>query len=570
VAESNSTTRAAVYLRRSSNKQEDSIERQRSTVLPHCERRGYRLAGEYRDEGIAGDAFGKRSGFQRLLADARAGEFDVIVCDEISRLSRQKFTEFMALVAYPLEQAGVTVDAVQEGPLGWDEVVDILKLTIYQTNASGETRKLSYRVLTGQANAARARRLLGGPPPYGYMVQYERVEEPGKPARVVPVRYVPDPRTAHVILWLFERYASGAACTAELARELNARGAPAPCRRNGRRGKPPPEPLWTRQAVRFILRNPKYTGCLTWNRRPRGRYSRLAGGKVVKLARGVAPAGDWVVTENAHEALVSRELFDRVQDRLAGNRGGRLRAARKGYLLSGLLVCSHCGRTLTGRGRYGRPAYHCRREDNAGRAVCRQSQVQQDAIVRLLLAKLQSAFLDPDNLRELRAEIRRQEEADRRPERLDTLRRAAEDLDRKLTAGAENLLLCPPSVRDRAANKLVEWETERDRLREELRQADRHSPVAELEAAVKAAETWLWKLKDAVEEDDPAELRQVLRETVVRVELKWEDGPQRRHLAGGVIVYRFGGQEAFAAGEPVTSAWRRTTGSSRPSAPACR
>src|SRR5262249_28722884 len=151
----------------------------------------------------------------------------------------------------------------------------------------------------------------------------------------------------------------------------------------------------------------------------------------------------------AHEPLVSRELFERVQDRLAGNRGGRLRAARKGYLLSGLLVCSHCGRTLSGLTRYGRPVYHCQRKDDAGRVICGTRQVGQGAVLRLRRAKLQSAFRDPDSWRELRAEIRRQEEADRRPERLDALNRAVAELDRKLGAGAETLLLCPPSVRDR-------------------------------------------------------------------------------------------------------------------------
>src|SRR5581483_6889613 len=107
------STAMAHYCRMSTDKQEDSIDRQRSNVLPYAERKGYHvLPDSYDDSGIAGDEFERRAGLQRLLRDAAAGKFDVILCDEVSRLSRQKFTEFMAKVAYPLEQAGVTVDTV--------------------------------------------------------------------------------------------------------------------------------------------------------------------------------------------------------------------------------------------------------------------------------------------------------------------------------------------------------------------------------------------------------------------------------------------------------------------------
>jgi DNA invertase Pin-like site-specific DNA recombinase len=98
----------------STDKQEDSIDRQLSNVRPYAERKGYRLSDEhtYTDAGIAGDEFEKRPALQRLLRDAAAGRFDVLLCDEVARLSRQKFTEYVAKVAYPLEQAGVTLDTV--------------------------------------------------------------------------------------------------------------------------------------------------------------------------------------------------------------------------------------------------------------------------------------------------------------------------------------------------------------------------------------------------------------------------------------------------------------------------
>src|SRR5262249_54550642 len=146
-----------LYCRMSTDQQADSIDRQRSQVLPHCERKCYHVVGEYLDEGIAGDEFARRPGLQRLLADATAGKFDVVAVDEVSRLSRQKYTEFIATVAHPLDKAGVTVDSVAEGAIGWEDMADILRMSIYQPTAHGESQRNSRRVLTGMASLAHRR-----------------------------------------------------------------------------------------------------------------------------------------------------------------------------------------------------------------------------------------------------------------------------------------------------------------------------------------------------------------------------------------------------------------------------
>jgi Resolvase, N terminal domain len=102
-----SSTCAAVFARRSTNKQEDSIEQQLGQVLQHCEKKGYAVVGEpYVDKGIAGDVFDKRPSLQKMLADARGGLFSVIVTDEWSRLSRQEPIEFISTVVKPLKDAG--------------------------------------------------------------------------------------------------------------------------------------------------------------------------------------------------------------------------------------------------------------------------------------------------------------------------------------------------------------------------------------------------------------------------------------------------------------------------------
>jgi DNA invertase Pin-like site-specific DNA recombinase len=226
--------RVGIYARKSTNKQEDSTERQLASVLPYCERKGYALARDpYVDEGIAGDVFDKRPAFQKLLADAKAGLFQVIVTDEWSRLSRQEPIDFIARVVKPLKDAGVTLDCVAEGPQHWDDLAQLILMTVKASKSQDESKTKSYRVLTGARRAAALGRLLGSHPPYGYLVEYETVQEPGKPPRVRPVKLVPDPRRAHVVAWMFERYADGGWAMDDLARELNARGVGAPPRAAG-------------------------------------------------------------------------------------------------------------------------------------------------------------------------------------------------------------------------------------------------------------------------------------------------------------------------------------------------
>jgi site-specific DNA recombinase len=517
----------------SDTSQENSIDRQRQNVAPFAAQKGYAVSDDttYIDEGIAGDEFEKRAGFQRLLRDAAAGKFDVVLVDEVSRLSRQKYTEFMALVAHPLDKAGVTVDSVAEGPLGWEEVADLLKLTIHQTTASGESKKIARRTLTGMLGHARNGRLCGGRCPFGYKVEYRTVELPGRPPKLVPVRLVPDGFKAEIVRHVFRRY-DGGATIREIVDELNGR---CPAAGGGR---------WTKATVGRILRNLRYTGCHTWNASSDAKYFSFRRGVEVKgrRRRAANDRADWVLVEGTHEPLVEQEAFDRVQERLAGNRNGRDRSRRGGYVLSGLLQCAHCGRTLYGDCHKGTIGYTCDRTDQSGRAVCSRHRVRQDAVVRMLARVLRRTFLDPKNLAALRAEIDRQVRAGRAPANLAGLRRRIAELDAQVEQGKRNLLLIPSDMLPGMIETLRAVERERDGAAAELEQAERGGQLEDFDAAVRGAEGALWRLEDAAAQADPATLRGVLQRMVARVVIRWDGnrsamGRAAERIVGGVIHY---------------------------------
>jgi hypothetical protein len=141
------------------------------------------------------------------------------------------------------------------------------------------------------------------------------------------VRLTPGPEAEQALVrWVFNSYSSGEWTLGRLVRELNVRW---------------PARKWHKRTVQLMLKNRTYVGDVLWSRRPHDALERQE--------TPVRPERDWIITLDAHPALVSRDTFDRVQARLAANRTQR-RFTSGGYPLSGLIRCAQCGHTYIGGG----------------------------------------------------------------------------------------------------------------------------------------------------------------------------------------------------------------------------
>jgi site-specific DNA recombinase len=531
--------RAVAYYRMSTDKQEDSIDRQRSQVEPHAARHGYVIVRDYVDEGIAGDEFDRRPAFQQLLKDARNNLFDVILADELTRLSRQEVIDFIAKVVHPLKEAGVRVETVAEGAQGWDDVVQIITLAIRQDKSSSESPKLARRVLTKQLMLADRHGYLGGPPPYGYQLADDPVR--GK-------RLVPDPVKAEHVRLIFRMIDEGHTL-GSVREELYRRGVCSPS------GKP----KWSRTGLYKVLRNRKYVGDYKWGEQAAGKHVRQGGGQVRGRRKGESryganPPAEWVIRPDSHEPLVSRDQYERVQARLKGNRKRTTpHVGGGGFVLNRLLVCGHCGSHMLGTTSGGRRLYCCGGYVSYGAPYCHKNSFAEAPFVRFLVRKLREVFLSSDSLQKLRDEVRRQDEAERDPARLGRLRAKAQELAAKIDRGTENLAFLSRDRIPGVEAKLREWEREREAILRELFELERVSQVDVLEQQIAAAEAFLWRLQEALTDDDTAALRELLRELVVKVELFWTHWKtpcrSRSRFERGVIYARpgnvgLGGQRA--------------------------
>lgn len=345
--------RAATYARFSTDKQtETSIDDQRRACNEYAKQNGLQVVHEFADLAISGASFGNRPGVIQLQKAAFAGEIDVIVIADLTRLSRNsadlpKFLERMRF-------RGVRVIGVL------DRFDSDQRHSRMQAGLSGIMSD-EYRAAVGERvhlaldTLAKNSKSTGGVA-YGYTSTRVKV-----------------PDQARIVKEIFRRIAGGETMKAVVS-DLNARGVPSPGsawkrssnRRDGR---------WIVAALNALLQNEIYMGRVIWNR---SQWVKEPDTGIRK--RRERPKSEWVIDERPELALVDRPTWDTVHKRMQDRKVGRLSPqARNRYPLSGLLECKICrgsfvmsggGKNSRGYGRAGPRYYVCSTFHHGGANAC--------------------------------------------------------------------------------------------------------------------------------------------------------------------------------------------------------
>jgi site-specific DNA recombinase len=516
----NAQQRAAVYVRMSTTHQEDSPERQRKAVLPYCERKGYKVTGEYEDLGIAGDEFDKRPGFRHMLRDATAGKFDVIVSDEPSRLSRQDVVDFIATVVKPLKEAGVRLDTASDGPVGWDDLAQLLMLTIRQDKSAGEAKSLSRRTLGGMVKKAAAGTLFTSLPPYGLRVVRTIDPESGK---VIDRKFVFGPEEEVLtVRFIFEAVADRGWSLRRVCRELRERRVKPP---TAGRGANKAGGFWNPTTVRRILQNRKYVGDLDWNNVHTGKYSAWRGGRVEQdgtVNRKCRPnhEADIIVVPDVIPPIIDRDTFARAGAALAEARNRTSpRAEGDRYLFTHMLTCGDCGAFLRGQPICGHKAYICSSYKEYGSGACSRNTVGEAALKRAIIGTLKDEILSPARLDEIEAEIVRRLDEERASGEADRLRARATELAKDIAQGNVNLARLPADRLAGVVAQVREWEGERAGVLARLKELE--DGGTEAKAILDEARKQLWRLREALADDDEEAQAAVIREVVSKAEIRF-------------------------------------------------
>ena len=308
------TKRAAIYARVSDKSQDTedktSIAEQTSDMEAHCERRGLTITARYQEVGRGWSK--KRPEFQRMLADAREGRFDVIVCWKSDRLSRGM---------YP---AAALMEVVEAHQIRLEAVMDAIDMKTFGLMAAIgkiELDNFRERSAMGKRGMAKQGRVPTGGLPYGY-----RIGNDGRPEVVE--------EHAEVIRRIFEMYVNEGMGSHSIAVRLTDEGVPTPT------GKQ----FWYQNRVLHVLSNATYLG--TWFY---GKYRHMATEDGVKLHE--QPRDAWI--EIPVPQVIDGETWDRAQA-LKKQRSTRSKRNTKVlYLLQHLVKCGECGHSFHAKSTWG-------------------------------------------------------------------------------------------------------------------------------------------------------------------------------------------------------------------------
>lgn len=338
------TFSTAIYVRLSienSGKDDagDSIENQIGICREYLEARPYlNLYGIYSDNGEKGWKF-DRPEFTRLMDDVKSGKVDCIVVKDLSRFGRD-YIETGNYLEKIFPFLGVRFISITDNfdSFTCDDAESALMIPLKNMVNDVYAKDISRKIITSFRQRQETGDFLPGNPPYGYIKSKER-----------QFRYDVDEKVAPYIRMLFEWKVAGVS-HAEMARRLNEMGAVTPARRKIELGiwhaEKYKHTVWGGRTLIDILTNPVYTGALVYGKIPKSLY------QGIRMHR--APKEEWRILEGMHEPIVSKELFDKVQEIFDRNRKvvhEKYEANaknREGIVnrFKGKIVCGDCGKNM--------------------------------------------------------------------------------------------------------------------------------------------------------------------------------------------------------------------------------
>jgi DNA invertase Pin-like site-specific DNA recombinase len=487
--------RAVIYARYSSdNQREASIEDQLEICRRYIQRLGWKLVRSYQDRALSG-ASDNRPAYQQMLADAEAGQFDVVVSEALDRLGRR--LSDVACLYDRLEFRCISLHAVNIG-----------QVTTMHVGLLGTMAQLYLSDLKDKTRRGQLGRALAGKIPGGKAYGYRLVE--GHPGE----RQV-DKTEALVVRRIFRDSATGMSPQA-IAKTLNAEGIPGP---DGRQ--------WRDTTIRGqvdrgtgILNNSLYVGRIEWNR-----CSYVKDPKSGKRVARPNPKDVWEVVNVPELRIIDDDLWEAVklhQRELSfeirrDERGNALnRVHRRKFLLSGLLKCGCCGGgfSIVAQARYGCATHRSKGTCDNSMTVSRQE------IEARVFAGLKEKLLAPDLVREFirmfqeemnRANAEREQQFTADRQQLDSIRRKIAGIVSAIEEGSYSRAL---------GDRLADLEKHQELLDARLSEA----PPSTVRLHPRVAEVYAEKVQrpeHALNDPDiRAEAADVLRSLIDRIELR--------------------------------------------------
>ncbi|SFM05397.1 Site-specific DNA recombinase [Paenibacillus sp. 1_12] len=305
-------------------------------------------------------SFKKRAEFKRLVNDAMAKKFDVILVKSLSRFGRS-VGELNTIIPKLVEK-GIRFIATSEGidteNFDWQS-----KIAMYSMVYQMSSQTTSEWVRLAERTRARRGEFTGSFTPYGYQ-------------KVDKKLVLADDNTPGIVQRIFDQYQEGILGMQAIANLLNDENIPTPGQTQGRKNA---SEYWCQSTIEYILRNPVYIGDLVAQKEQAATLG--------STRRKKKDKEDQVINENNHSLLISREQFRIVQDLLY--RRGRKKTCGMPNLFTHLLYCADCGSGMHCVKRsYGKTHYMCGNYKLRGKNYCSRHSVYESHLEELILSDI--------------------------------------------------------------------------------------------------------------------------------------------------------------------------------------
>lgn len=382
-----------------------SLENQENIILDFLKTHpDIRLVEVYTDNGETGTKF-DRPDFQRMMEDVRSGKINCIIVKDLSRFARD-FREAGHYLEQIFPFLGVRFISINDHYDSSDPKPDKEGIAIPATNLINElyARDISQKVKSGLKTLRSAGKFVGALAPYGYNKSPQDKHQ-----------LVVDPPAAEVIRNIFQWLLDGWS-DCQIVYHLNQQGIPSPGQYRYEQGLLKHERYencgpWNRTAIKRLVRNRVYAGDMVQGKRSSSYFSRP----------GPRPESDWDIVEDTHEAIVSRETFDAVQNLLKDRTDLFKKRAEKNKgltfhqnLLRGVVYCGGCGRPMerlyyrSGRHKKGERRvyyYTCQTFTKRSKSLCARNMVSEKELREAALSTIQAQIRIAADLKRIVTEV---------------------------------------------------------------------------------------------------------------------------------------------------------------------
>ena len=345
----------------------------------YCKQHNFEVVAVYQDDGFSGLNM-NRPDMNRMLESIKRGQVDVVLTKDLSRLSRD-YIQIGKLVENLFPKYGVRfISVIDNIDSNVESSTDYMpfKAVMNQMYSADVSKKVRSAYMT----KARSGKFTGCIAPFGYC------KNPADKNHLLP-----DGDTAPIVKQIFD-YAKEGKGPNYIRRKLEDSEIPCPTwwnRQKGLRNKftkfelEDPERgrfIWDFTTIKEILQNPVYIGAIASQKQ----VYRFKFGWM----RDKKPQ-DWIIVEDMHEPLVSREIFDLVQEKVKIRK--RPDAFGNYSVFAGLVKCGHCNSSMNIRRanqKNNDRIYTCSKYNKYGVKHCSQHRIKYEVLYAIVLEQIRS------------------------------------------------------------------------------------------------------------------------------------------------------------------------------------